>query len=156
MSFDPWSHSVDLEKLIAVGYTLELTGDGYLLVLDVPYLDEHGEVRRGVVVTKLELDGDVTVNPVTDHVAYFIGATPHRWNGEQLTPLTATNLQLADGRIAHFQMSLKSPLGDHYPDYFAKVEHHVQNIETEAKQADASATAQTRGPCVYQSRRLAL
>jgi hypothetical protein len=148
VSFDPWSHSADLEQLVAAGYELELTVDGYLLVNNVPYLDEHLGVQRGVVVTKLELDGDVTVNPVADHVAYFIGSTPYRWNGEKLTPLAETNLALADGRSAHFQLSLKNHAGSDYPDYFSKVEHHVQNIEIEAQQADSSVTARTGGTCV--------
>jgi hypothetical protein len=148
VSFDPWSHSADLERLIAAGYELELTGDGYLLVHNVPYLDEPRAVQRGIVVTKLELNGDVTTNPVGDHVAFFIGSTPYRSNGEKLTPLAEANLTLADGRIAHFSMSLKCPTADQYPDYFAKVETHVQNIETEAKQVDSAATAQTFGPCI--------
>jgi len=93
----------------------------------------------------------VTINPVEDHVAFFIGSTPHRWNGEKLTPLAEANLSLANGRIAHFSMSLKCPTADHYPDYYAKVEYHIQNIETEAKQVDPAATAQTRGPCIIKS-----
>ena len=148
MSFDPWSRSADLARLIAARYELELTGDGYLLVRNVPYLDDQRAVQRGIVVTKLELDGDVTRNPVDDHVAHFIGSTPYRWNGEKLTPLTDANLSLADGRVATFSMSLKCPTADKYPDYFAKVEYHVQNIETEAKQVDPQATAQTGGPCI--------
>ena len=151
MSFDPWSRSDDLARLVAAKYELELTGDGYLLVHNVPYLDEHQAVHRGTFVTKLQLNGDVTVNPVDDHVGYFIGSTPYRWSGEKLTPLVDTNLRLADGRIAHFQMSLKYPSADRYPDYFDKVEHHVQNIETEAKQVDPTATAQTGGPCIIDS-----
>jgi hypothetical protein len=152
VSFDPWSHSVDLGRLVATGYELELTGDGYLLVCNVPYLDEHRVVQRGIVVTRLELNGDVTINPVQDHVAFFIGSRPYRWNGEQVRPLAETNLQLADGRVAHFSMSLKSPRGDgRYPDYFAKLEYHVQNIETEARQVDPAATAQTFGACVVKS-----
>jgi hypothetical protein len=148
VSFDPWSRSPDLERLIAAGYELELTGDGYLLVRNIPYLDEHQSIQRGTVVSKLELNGDVTVNPVGDHVAYFMGATPHRWNGERMTPLTDVNLGLADGRVAQFQMSLKHPTADHYPDYFSKIEYHVQNIETEARQLDSGVTSQTFGPSI--------
>lgn len=147
VSFDPWSRSDDLARLIAAKYELELTKDAYLLVHNVPYLDEHRSVQRGTLVTKLELNGDVTVNPVDDHVAYFIGSTPYRWNDERLTPLAEANLRLADGRVAPFSMSLKSPEGDRYPDYFAKVEYHIQNIETEAKQIDPAISAQTGGPC---------
>jgi uncharacterized protein DUF6791/ThiF family protein len=152
VSFDPWSRSPDLSRLVAAGYELELTGDGYLLVGNVPYLDHGQAVARGTLVTKIQLNGDITVNPVDDHVAYFIGSTPYRWNGEKLTPLTQVNVTLADGRVAEWQMSLKSPTADRrYPDYFAKVEYHVQNIETEAQQVDPAATAKTFGPCVIKS-----
>ncbi|HEV7566385.1 MAG TPA: ThiF family adenylyltransferase [Microbacteriaceae bacterium] len=148
MSFDPWSHSSDLQRLVAADYELEVTGDGYLLVHNVPYLNEQGAIERGIVVSKLELNGDVTVNPVEDHVAYFIGSKPYRWNGEPLTPLTDTTVEVEGGRTAHLQMSLKSPTGGHYPDYFEKIKHHVQNIENEAKEVDASVTARTGGPCI--------
>ena len=150
-SFDPWSHSLDLARLIAAGYELELTGDGYLLVHNVPYLDEGRVVQRGVVVTKLELNGDVTVNPVTDHVAHFIGSKPYRWNGEPLTPLADANVALADGRVAHFSMSLKCPTADYYPDYYEKLDYHVKNIESEAQEVQRTGTARTGGPCIIKS-----
>src|SRR5262249_16933586 len=142
-----WSRSADLGRLIAAGFELELTGDGYLLVGNIPYLDEHHAVQRGTVLTKLELNGDVTVNPVADHAAFFIGATPFRWNGGLLPPLADANLQLADGRVARFSMSLKCATADRYPDYFEKVTAHIQNIEEEAKQVDPAATSRTFGPC---------
>ncbi len=148
MSFDPWSRSPDLERLIGEGYELELTTDGYLLVRNVPYLDDQKLVQRGIVVTKLELNGDVTVNPVQDHVAYWVGSTPYRWNGERLTPLANANLQLAGGLTASFSMSLKCATADRYPDYFEKIQAHVGNIEEEAKRVDPDATARTGGPCV--------
>jgi hypothetical protein len=151
VSFDPWSRSPDLSRLVEAGYELELTGDGYLLVGNVPYLDQDRTVLRGTVVTKIQLNGDISVNPVEDHVAYFIGSTPYRWNGEKLTPLTDVNVTLGDGRVAHFQMSLKSPTGSHYPDYFVKVEYHVHNLETEAQQVDPAASAKTHGPCVIKN-----
>lgn len=149
VSFDPWSRSDDLSRLVAAGYELELTGDGYLLIHNVPYLDQFRTVQRGTVATKLELNGDVTANPVEDHVAFFMGSRPHRWSGEPVRPVTDTSLKLADGREALFAMSLK-PLTDNgrYPDYFAKVECHVENIEAEAKQLDPTVTARTFGACV--------
>lgn len=151
MSFDPWSRSADLERLVAAGFELELTGDGYLLVGNVPYLDEHRSVQRGTVVSKLELNGDVTVNPVADHVAFFIGSTPFRWNGDRLTPLTDNRLELADGRVASFSMSLKCATADRYRDYFEKITAHVENIEEEARQIDPAATSRTFGPCLINS-----
>lgn len=148
MFFDPWSRSPDLERLIGEGYELELTKDGYLLVRNVPYLDEQRSVQRGTVVSKLELNGDITVNPVQDHVAYWIGSAPYRWNGERLMPLADANLQLADGQTSSFLMSLKCATADRYPDYFDKIQAHVGNIEEEAKRVDPAASARTFGPCV--------
>lgn len=151
MSFDPWSRSPDLARLIEAGYELELTGDGYLLVHNVPYLNEQRSIQQGTLVAKLEMNGDTTVNPVQDHVAFFMGSTPYRWNGEQVRPLAVTNLAIADGRVAHFQMSLKPPSAQFYPDNFEKVEYHVQNIEEEAKHLDSSVTSKTFGPCIINS-----
>jgi hypothetical protein len=151
VSFDPWSRSADLARLIEAGYELELTGDGYLLVHNVPYLDEQRSIQRGTLVAKLDMNGDETVNPVQDHVAYFIGSAPYQWNGEKVRPLVDTTLGIADGRVAHFQMSLKCPTAAFYPDNFEKVEYHVQNIEEEAKQLDSTVTSRTFGPCIINS-----
>jgi hypothetical protein len=151
VSFDPWSHSDDLARLIAEGYELEVTGDAHLLVRNVPYLDASRKVQRGILVSKLQLNGDVTVNPVDDHVAYFVGSAPHRWNGERLTPLADVNLALANCLTAGFSMSLKCPSAEKYPDYFAKIKYHVENIEAEARMVDPDVSAQIFGPPVIHS-----
>ena len=151
MSFDPWSHSSDLQRLVAAGYELELTGDGYLLVSNVPYLDESRGIQRGILVSKLEMNGDETVNPVDDHVAFFIGSVPHRWNGEKMTPLADASLTLADGRVATFSMSLKSPTNVRYNDYFEKIVYHVENLESEAQQLQPDVSAKTFGTCVIRN-----
>jgi hypothetical protein len=151
VSFDPWSRSADLARLIAEGYELEMTGDAHLLVRNVPYLDEGRAVQRGIIISKLQLNGDVTVNPVDDHVAYFVGSAPHRWNGERLTPLAEANLTTADGLTAKWLMSLKCPTAEKYPDYYSKIRYHVENIETEANRVDHDATARTFGPPIIHS-----
>ena len=148
VSFDPWSHSPDLARLIEAGYELEITSDGYLIVHNVPFLDGNRSVQRGLVITRLALNGDVTENPVSDHVAFFSGLKPYQWNGEPVHPLADTNVNLADGRSGQFQISLKCATAEHYPDYFAKIEAHVQNIEVEAQKVDSTATAKTGGPCI--------
>ena len=148
MSFDPWSHSPDLARLIEQRYELEFTGDGHLLVHNVPYLDEHGTIQRGTLATSVMLNGDVTVNPVDDHVGFWVGQVPYRWNGERVAPLVEVNHPIEGQPSENFQMSLKCAWAEKYPDYYDKVKAHVDNIAAEAQRVDPTVTAETGGPCI--------
>lgn len=83
MSLAPISRSPDLARLRDEGYSLTIIG-GFLVVGDVPYLDAQRSVQRGRLATALALAGDVTVNPVADHVAHFEGGMPHDAAGRPL------------------------------------------------------------------------
>src|SRR5215212_6063003 len=91
------SHSPDLKKLRDEGYNLEIRG-GYLLVHDVPYVNSAREVRRGVLVSKLQLAGNVTTRP-DNHVAYFVGDHPCRADGSEIAEIRNSSQQqtLTDG-----------------------------------------------------------
>ena len=58
--------SHDLKKLRNEGYDIEVTCSGHLLLKGVPYVTKEGCIRRGVLVSDLELemgpDGEVTKN----------------------------------------------------------------------------------------------
>src|SRR5712692_4033196 len=82
MSQKPISRSPDLTRLRNEGYALEIRS-GYLLVKDVPYVAAGRVVKRGILVSKLILAGDVTAKP-DDHVAHFIGEYPCRADGTQI------------------------------------------------------------------------
>ena len=77
--------SPDLKKLRDEGYDLEIRG-GYLLVKDVPYLNSSKEVKRGVLISKLVLAGDVTTKP-DNHVAYLVGDYPCRRDGAEIAEI---------------------------------------------------------------------
>ena len=64
MSQRPINRSADLKKLRDEGYDLEIRS-GCLLVKDVPYVNSRKEVKRGILVIKLVLADDETVEPDT-------------------------------------------------------------------------------------------
>src|SRR5258708_30189635 len=82
MSQQPISRSPDLKRLRDEGYDLDIRS-GLLLVKDVPYVNSKREVKRGTLVSKLILAGDVTGRP-DDHVAHFEGDYPCREDGKEI------------------------------------------------------------------------
>lgn len=75
------NRSSDLKRLEGEGYDIEVRG-GHLLLKDVPYVDSNRAVRRGVLVSTLQLAGNQTTRPDT-HVAYFIGDHPCHRDGSK-------------------------------------------------------------------------
>ena len=59
MSTSLISHNADLAALVQAGYKVQVY-DGYLVVKDIPYLTAEGEIRKGDIVTSLELAGNET------------------------------------------------------------------------------------------------
>ena len=82
MSQQPISLSPDLKRLRDDGYDLEIRY-GHLLVKDVPYVNVQREIKRGTLVSELNLAGDVTRKP-KDHVAHLVGEYPCDHNGAAL------------------------------------------------------------------------
>src|SRR4051812_10431655 len=106
MSQQPISLSPDLQRLRADGYDIRIEA-GYLVLKDVPYLNAQREVRRGMLVAKLDLNGDVTVQP-SDHVTYFTGEQPCDRNGTPHPHIIGTNTQAFSERLTvNYQFSSK-------------------------------------------------
>ncbi|MDP9332012.1 MAG: ThiF family adenylyltransferase [Actinomycetota bacterium] len=150
MSFDPFGHSPDLAALAKDGYELEITPGGHLLVKRIPFRTADGSVDYGTFVTKLEMNGDVTVNPVQDHAARFIGPAPCDSSGQPLTFVTGSNTEQLETSLAvdHVLSSKPDPP---YEDYYRKVTAYVGLIEAQARVVDVNVSARTRGPCLVQS-----
>ena len=64
----------DLRRLRDDGYNVDIDS-GHLIVRDVPYVTSAREIRRGVLVTSLDLNGDLTIRP-SDHTIKFVGEYP--------------------------------------------------------------------------------
>lgn len=133
----------DLKRLRDEGYELEVRA-GYAIVHSVPYLDEHGNVQRGVLVSELELNGDLVKyrKNACRHVIYFQGTMPHRKNGEPLNGvLLGREKRTWAGTQTDMSFSNK-PDGD-YNNYYEKFTRYIQILSYEAQAVDPTVTAAT-------------
>jgi hypothetical protein len=135
--------SPDLKKLRDEGYNLEIRG-GYLLVHEVPYVNSAREVKRGILVSKLQLAGDVTTRP-DNHVAYFIGDHPCRADGSEIAEIkNASQRQaLTDSVVIDHTFSAKPKPAENYDNYYDKVTTYVAIISGPARVIEPGVTAKT-------------
>ena len=139
MSRRPIALSPDLQRLQNEGYDVDIRG-GYLLIRDVPYVDAQPIVRRGTLISKLELAGDKTNKP-TDHVAYWTGDHPCHSDGQKIRAIengSAPQILFEDVR-ADFTFSAKAD----YRDYHHKMTTYIGRIAGEATKLDPHADART-------------
>jgi ThiF family len=139
MSRRPIALSPDLRRLQNEGYDLEIRG-GYLLVKDVPYVDFQCRIKRGTLISRLELAGDITNKP-TDHVAYWTGDHPCHSDGGKITAIEnpSVSQNFGEGIQADFTFSAKAD----YRDYHHKITAYIGRIAGEAAKLDPDASACT-------------
>ena len=140
MSRRPIALSPDLLRLQNEGYNLEIQ-NGLLLMREVPFVDSRSSVRRGVLISKLKLSGDVTDKP-DDHVCYWSGEHPCHANGSKITAIEHSSQpqELAPGIRADFMFSAKAD----YRDYHHKMTTYIGRISGEAAKIDPDVT-----PCTF-------
>jgi hypothetical protein len=142
MSRELIARSPDLLRLLREGYDLEIRS-GFLVINDVPYVNQKGEVRRGLLVSTLTIAGDSTTRPDT-HVVTFGGEMPCRRDGRPLTDKLGDNhqhQQLAEGLTVNYAFSSKPAEG--YPDYHAKMTTYIDILGGEARAIEPTSTART-------------
>jgi hypothetical protein len=137
------NRSPALKKLRDEGFNLEIRS-GFLLVSDVPYVNSACQIKRGILVSNLDLAGDVAVTPKT-HVAYFIGEYPCRRDGAAIEQIRnqSQRVKLADCVEIDHTFSAKPKPKDSYDDYYHKMSTYVAILSGQAKAIDPSVTAQT-------------
>ncbi len=142
MSQRPIGLSPDLRRLRDEGYDIEIR-EGYLLIKDVPYVNENREVARGTLVAVLTLSGDIT-QPPGDHVMYFDGDYPCNKDGSRIAGIqNQSNAQeLAKGVLVKHSFSSKPP-GGKYSDYYEKVTTYAGILSHPAQALDPRATPKT-------------
>ena len=142
MSQRPIGLSPDLRRLRDEGYDIEIR-EGYLLIKDVPYVNENREVARGTLVAVLTLSGDIT-QPPGDHVMYFDGDYPCNKDGSRIAGIqNQSNAQeLAKGVLVKHSFSSKPP-GGKYGDYYEKVTTYAGILSHPAQALDPRATPKT-------------
>jgi ThiF family len=140
MSQKQISLSPDLKRLRDDGYNIEIRA-AYVLLKDVPYVTPAKEVKRGVLVSKLTLAGDVTARP-DDHQVQFAGEYPCHRDGSPMTELAnqALDTKLDDGLTVKFSFSQKPPRG-YYEDYHEKMTTYAAMLTGHAEALQPGVTA---------------
>ena len=120
------SRNEDIKSLLEKGYAI--TEDhGYLVIRDIPYLDNNGVQQNGAIVTKLvDIDGKKVKQD--DHQIFFAGSHPHHMDGTPISGLAGgiTQLPLAASSDVVVQRSFSNkPDRGYYIDFFEKIENYV-------------------------------
>jgi len=121
MSQELLSLSQDLKRLRDEGYFIQIRG-GVLLVREVPYVNAQRQVKRGTLISALDMAGNQTRKPGT-HVAQFAGERPCDSDGNYLDNIynSAINQDYGNGIVAKHQFSSKPPGPNGYTDYYQKM-----------------------------------
>lgn len=145
MSRRPIDRSPSLKRLRDEGYNIDVV-TGYLLVHDVPYVNAKADVKRGVLISPLEVNNDVALPPA-DHQVKWFGDHPCNEDGTPIQGLGSSNhsINIADMQV-QWNFSCKPKPADAYRDFHHKMSHYVAKISGPAQAIDPSVTAQTFKP----------
>lgn len=134
------NRSPDLKRIRDEGYDVRVKS-GHLVVGNIPYVNAAREIKRGTLVSKLNLAGDVTTRPDT-HVAYFAGEYPCNRDGSELGKIRHASgpQQLAEGLVVQHSFSAK-PLSGGYRDYYDQITTYAAILSGPAEAIDPTVTA---------------
>lgn len=120
----------DLKKLLEKGYAVSIDSN-YLVVRDIPYLDETGELKFGAFISKLVFVNEDIVKP-HDHQMFFCGSHPYHLNGNRIANIGGgeTKLDLRSTDLVVERSFSHKPLNKagqfiDYVDHFEKIESYV-------------------------------
>lgn len=142
MSLQLINHSPDLKQLRNEGFEIEVKG-GYLLIHQIPYLNHLKEIKRGILVTALDLASSNKTSTPSTHVIHFIGDYPCNRDGSPIEGIrnASTDQMLAEGIVINHSFSNRPTNG--YTDYYHKVTRYIEIISNPAKSIDPSLTEKT-------------
>lgn len=136
----------DLARLVEKGYAVDIDG-GYLVVRDIPYLDDRANCCTGAIVTKLEfVDQHRVVQQ--DHQIFFAGSHPHNVDKSGVRNLGGSTCSLALGTgfedvVVQRSFSNKPKETGAFTDFFEKIESYVRIISAPAMHCYPDATPYT-------------
>lgn len=120
MSRKLFSRNEDLQRLRADGYFVQIVDEKFLVMRQVPYVNERREVALGTLVTPLELAGDITRKPIQQHVIMFDGDYPCDAQGKRMNlGAEGQRREIGPGVFVRHTFSQK-PTGG-YTDYHHKM-----------------------------------
>ena len=125
------SHNDDLRRLVERAYAVAFDSN-YLVVRDIPYLDDQKRLQIGAIVTKLVfIDNERVIQD--DHQVFFAGSIPHGLDGKPIPNLGGGPTQLALSEssgdvVVQRSFSNKPRIGGKFLDFFEKIESYVAVI----------------------------
>jgi hypothetical protein len=141
MSQEPINRSPDLKKLRDEGYNVQIRA-GHLVVADIPYVNARREVKVGVLVSTLNLAGNIAQTPDT-HVVMFAGEHPCDRQGNELAKIKhASARKVVDGDLVVDHSFSSKPEGG-YQNYYEKMVTYATILESHAHAINPGITART-------------
>jgi hypothetical protein len=128
------SHNEDILRLVENNYAIGFDSN-YMIVRDIPYLDDKQQLLIGAIVTKLVfVDQERVVQD--DHQVFFAGSIPHNVAGTPIPNLGGGAAQLAlsegcDDVVVQRSFSNKPMINGQlrgYKDFFEKIDSYVAVI----------------------------
>ncbi len=140
------SHNDDIKRLVEKGYAVGFDSN-YLIVRDIPYLDEQKQLRVAAIVTKLVFIDNERVSQ-EDHQIFFAGGVPHNLDGTPIPNLGGgpTGLALSKASkdvVVERSFSNKPKATGKFQDFFEKIESYVGIISGPAMELYKDATPLT-------------
>ena len=129
------SRNEDLKRLVEKGYALAIDDLCYLIVRDIPFLDQDRNLQWGTIVSKFVDHGnDVIVQE--SHTIFFAGSHPHGLDGKRIPNLGGgpTGLPLSESSkdvVVQRSFSNKPKTPDNtgkFADFYEKIESYVTII----------------------------
>ena len=125
------NHNEDIRRLVEKGYAVDFDSN-YLIVRDIPYLDDKLELRSGAFVANLvAIDKKRFVQD--DHQVFFAGEHPCGLDGKSIPNLGGgpCGLPLSDAAAdipVQRQFSNKPKVTQAFADFFEKIESYAAII----------------------------
>lgn len=122
------SHNDDIRRLVEKGYAVTFDS-GYLVVRDIPYLDDQKRLQWGAFVAKLVFIDKEKVTQ-DDHQIFFAGSIPHGLDGMPVPNLGGgpTQLVLSEACrdvVVQRRFSNKPRATGKFEDLFDKIESYL-------------------------------
>lgn len=122
------SHNDDLRLLVEKGYAVAFESN-YLIVRDIPYLGEDGQLKWGAIVAKVVFVDQQHVQQ-GDHQIYFAGAVPCGLDGKPIPNLGGgpQEIPLGDASkdvVVERSFSNKPTATGKFANFFEKIESYV-------------------------------
>ncbi|TQL68920.1 ThiF family protein [Nocardioides albertanoniae] len=127
--------SPDLARLVQDGFALRIV-NGFLVIGDIPYVDDAGQIQWGHFLCPLDLAGTTTAPPAT-HVMCFVGGVPRDHNGNPIKDLVNDGVEkwsAAPELTATCGFSQKPEGG--YRDFYEKVTYYTAMVISSAQAVD--------------------